>query len=234
MRLRLACLGALWLPEVPVVVARAGEAASWWHPLGCDDLGRDGLLRLGLAATRSVGLASAVALGALGLAALLALGRERLEATRSVFRTLPPVLLILPVALRWGHLGWLPLGLVLGGILALHAEPALRERFRPLREGDALHALRVLGAGPWMQLRTWAPWVGKQVLPLFPSLWLAALWAEVVLRFIGVGPGPAADSFGLLLQQELPRLVTERSPLGIASLVTVLALAAGSTTQEPA
>lgn len=234
MRLRLACLAAFLLPEVPVVVERAGQAAGWLHPLGCDDLGRDGMLRLALAATRSVGLASAVALGALGVAALLALGRARLEATRSVLRTLPPVLLILPVAQRWGHLGWLPLALVLGTILALHAEPALRERFRPLREGDALDALRVLGAGPWMQLRTWAPWGWTQVRPLFPSLWIGALWAEVVLRFIGIGPGPASDSFGLLLQQELPRLVTEWSLLGIASLVTVLALAAGGTTKEHA
>lgn len=232
MRLRLLCLAALWLPEVPVVVTRAGEAATRLHPLGCDDLGRDGLLRLILAATRSVGLASAVALGSLGVAAFLALGKDRLGATRSVLRALPPILLILPVAQRWGDLGWMPLGLVLGGILALHAEPALRERFRPLIEGDALDAMRVLGAGPWVTVRTWGPWVLNEVRPLFPSLWIAALWAEVVLRFIGVGPGPAADSFGLLLQQELPRLVTERSPLGIASLVTVLALAAGSTFKE--
>ena len=46
MRLRLAFLLALFLPELPLDPLRADLGCSWIHPLGTDALGRDGLLRL--------------------------------------------------------------------------------------------------------------------------------------------------------------------------------------------
>lgn len=48
---------------------------------------------------------------------------------------------------------------------------------------------------------------------------------EATLRLLGLGPGPQHDSLGLLLNEELPRLSTDATALGIASLVVVLALA---------
>jgi ABC-type dipeptide/oligopeptide/nickel transport system permease subunit len=223
----LALVAALWLPEVPLDLQRADLGPSLHHPLGCDGLGRDGLLRLGVGAMRSLGFATATALLALLAGAALALGGRRWQPLGSVLRTLPPVLLILPVADRFHDLGWLPLAFVLGLLLAFHAEPPLRQRFRPLLEGCALPAARVLGAGWGDLVRTWLPWVGGQLRPLFPSLWLGALWAEVLIRYLGLGPGPDADSFGLLLNQELPRLVTDPTPLGWAALGGLLGLVAG-------
>ena len=45
MRWRLAFLGALFIPELALDPFRGGLAATLWHPLGTDDLGRDALLR---------------------------------------------------------------------------------------------------------------------------------------------------------------------------------------------
>ena len=225
--LGLALLATLWLPEVPLDIRRAGLGPSPFHPLGWDGLGRDGLLRLVAGSARSLGFATSTAFLALLAGAALALGGRRWQSLGSVLRTLPPVLLILPVADRFQDLGWLPLAAVLGFLLAFHAEPPLRMRFTPLLEGPALPAARALGARRRDLVRTWLPWVGQQVWPLFPSLWLGALWAEVLIRYLGLGPGPDQDSLGLLLNQELPRLGTDPTPLGIAALALLLGLVAG-------
>jgi len=225
MRWRLACLGALLLPDLALDPFRGGLAASLRHPLGTDDLGRDALLRLALAAGRSLGFASGCALLALGLGLLLAWRGQRLRGAWSALRSLPPLLFLLPLAAALGGLPALPLGLLLGGLLAPHLEPALRTQVDGFRRSPAWAAERTLGA-PWSStLWRWAPWGWQQVAALFPSAWLAALWGEATLATLGLGPGPGHDSLGRLLAEELPRLGADPSPLGWAALATVLLLA---------
>jgi peptide/nickel transport system permease protein len=226
MRWRLVFLLALLLPELPLDPFRGDLGASWLHLLGTDALGRDGLLRLVLAGARSLGFASAVALLALCLAAVAALGAERFKGARSALRAIPPLLFLLPLAAAWGGLSWMALALLLGSLLALQLEPPLRARLEPFRRGPAWAMNRVLG-GSWLhRTRIWTPWVADQTASLFPTAWLGALWGEATLRLLGLGPGPQHDSLGLLLNQELPRLSTDGTPLGWASLMLVLALAA--------
>lgn len=226
MRWRLLFLVGLWLPELPVDPFRGDAGMSWIHPLGTDALGRDALVRLLHSGIRSLGFASAVAVLALALALAASMGKAQAPGVRSALRAVPPLLFLLPVAALVGGLGWLPLGILLAILLALQLEPPLRARLEPFTEGPAWAMNRILGGGALHQIRVWAPWALHQAEELLPSAWLGALWGEVTLRLLGLGPGPQHDSLGLLLNQELPRLSTDATPLGWASLALVLALAA--------
>jgi peptide/nickel transport system permease protein len=225
MRWRLAFLAALLLPDLALDPFRGGLPATLWHPLGTDDLGRDALLRITLAAARSLGFASACALFALGLGLLLAWRGQRFLGAWSALRSLPPLLFLLPLAATLGGLAATPLGFLLGGLIAPHLEPALRARIGHFRHSPAWAAERTLGATRPSILRRWAPWGWQQAAALFPSAWLAALWGEATLSTLGLGPGPGHDSLGRLLAEELPRLSSDPSPLGWAALATVLGLA---------
>ena len=225
MKGRLLFLLALCLPDLALDPFRGGLGSSLSHPLGTDDLGRDALLRLALASARSLGFASACALLALALGLLLALWGRRFQGGLSAVRSLPPLLFLLPLAVAWGGLSPLPMGLLLGTLAAPHLEPALRSRMDTFLHSSAWAAERTLGAPLPSTLRRWAPWGWQQVAGLFPSAWLMALWGEATLSALGLGPGPTHDSLGRLLAEELPHLPTDPTPLGWASLGVVLALA---------
>ena len=223
---RLAFLAALLLPDLALEPFRGSQPGSLRHLLGTDDLGRDALLRLLLAAARSLGFASACALLALALGTLLAWPGRCLAGAWSALRGLPPLLFLLPLAAAAGGLEPLPLELLLGTLLAPHLEPALRTRVDLFRRSPAWAAEHTLGA-PWPStLRRWAPYGWQQAAALFPSAWLAALWGEATLGALGLGPGPGHDSLGRLLAEELPRLSADPTPLAWAALTTVLLLAA--------
>jgi peptide/nickel transport system permease protein len=222
---RLSFLGALLLPELALDPFQGGLAATLRHPLGTDDLGRDALFRLALAAARSLGFASACALLALLLGLLLAWRGQRLLGVWSALRSLPPLLFLLPFAAAFGGLPILPLGLLLGVLISPHMEPALRVRMDRFRHSPAWAAERTLGASWTSTLHRWAPWGWQQAAALFPSAWLSALWGEATLSALGLGPGPGHDSLGRLLAEELPRIGSDPSPLGWGALLVVLALA---------
>lgn len=229
----LAFLVALLLPDLPVDPFAGGLPPGAHHWLGTDALGRDGLLRLGLAAARSLGFAALVGQGALALGAALALLEPRFQEARSALRAVPVLLWLLPLAAASGGLDWGSLGLLLAGLSALHAEVPLRARLASLRKGPAWALDATLGLNARDRARKWAPWILDQALPLFPSIWLGALWGEATLRLLGLGPSPQSDSLGLLLLEELPRLATDPTPLGWAALVGVLALAWSLTPESP-
>lgn len=228
MRWRLLFLLALLWPDLPLDPFQGELTASWAHPLGTDLLGRDGLLRIIHAGTRSLGLASAAALMALLLASGLALGVERLQGARSALRAIPPLLFILPLAAAWGEFDWAAFVVLLSGLLGLQLEPPLRARLDPFCKGPAWAMNRVLGGSRWHRARFWGPWVIREAAGLFPTAWVGALWGEATLRLLGLGPGAQYDSMGLLLNEELPRLPTDGTALGWASLILVLALAAST------
>lgn len=230
---RLGCLLALLLPDLALDPFQGGLGTSLRHPLGTDDLGRDALLRLGLATVRSLGFATACALGALALGLLLAWRGRRLAPAWSALRSLPPLLFLLPLAAVLGGLAWPTLGGLLALLLAPHLEPALRSWVEGFRTSPAWALERTLGASRGSTLRRWAPHAWGQLALLFPSAWLAALWGEATLSALGLGPGPGHDSLGRLLAEELPRLAADPSPLGWAALGTVLLLA-GTAAARPA
>lgn len=223
---RLGCLLALLLPDLALDPFRGGLGPSPGHPLGTDDLGRDALLRLGLATMRSLGFASACALAALALGLLLAWRGRGLASAWSALRSLPPLLFLLPLAAAFGGFSWPVLGGVLALLLAPHLEPALGTWVEGFRASPAWALERTLGASRASTLRRWGPYAWTQLALLFPSAWLAALWGEATLSALGLGPGPGHDSLGRLLAEELPRLAGDPSPLGWAALGTVLLVAA--------
>ncbi len=229
---RLVFLAALFLPEVPLDPFRGALPPALAHPLGTDELGRDALLRLALAAGRILGFASAAAqLGVLaGL--VLAAGRNRWGEARRALRALPPLLFLLPLAAAAGGLGWLPLGLLLAALLGFQLEVPLRARLEPVFQGPAWAGTGLLGATPGQRWRSWAPWLFREAEALLPSAWIAALWGEATLSALGLGPGPAHDSLGRLLGEQLPRLGTDATPLGWAALAVALGLAWCSSPRE--
>lgn len=228
MRWRLTFLGALLLPELALDPFHGGLPVSLRHPLGTDDLGRDALLRLASASAQSLGFATACALLALSLAWLIAWHGTRLRGAWSAFRSLPPLLFLLPLSAALGGLSAAPLAGLLGLLIAPHLEPALRVRLERFKHSPAWAAERLLGATWPSTIRRWAPWGWQQVSALFPAAWLSALWGEATLSALGLGPGPSHDSLGRILADELPRLGSDPSPLGWAALVVVLGFAWGS------
>jgi peptide/nickel transport system permease protein len=229
---RLLFLVALLLPEAPLDPFQGALAPGLAHPLGTDELGRDALLRLALAGGRSLGFATAAAqLGVLaGL--LLAVGKDRWGEARRALRALPPVLFLLPLAGAAGGLGWLPLGVLIAALLGLQLEVPLRARLDPLLQGPAWASTGLLGASPWQRWRSWAPCLFGEAESLLASAWIAALWGEVTLSALGLGPGPAHDSLGRLLGEEIPRLGTDPTPLGWGALAVALGLAWCSSPRE--
>lgn len=227
MKWRLIFLAALLLPEAPLHPFDGSAAAGWPHLLGTDELGRDALLRLGLAGGRSLGFASACALMALALAWALAALRPMRDIS-SALRGVPPLLLLIPLAATVGGLGWPGLACTLALLLALQLEAPLGARLDRMRATAAWANDRIQGASPLHRLRSWLPWAMAEGSALFPTAWIGALWGEATLSALGLGPGPEHDSLGRLLHEELPRLSTDPTALGWAALLLILALACTS------
>ncbi len=225
MKRRLLLLPALLLPELPLAPAQAELGASLRHWLGTDELGRDGLVRLALAGTRSAAFASLAALLAMVLALALVLFEPRFRPMRSALRAAPPLLFLLPLAEVVGGLSWAGLALLLAGLLALHLEAPLAAGLDPWLQGTAWGAERTLGAPPGSSLIRWWPFFWEKAGAQFPTAWIAALWSEATLRLLGLGPGPQHDSLGLVLQEQLPRFASGPLPLGWAALGLAVGLA---------
>ena len=229
----LLCLPALLLQELALDPFGGDAPPGFHHWLGTDALGRDAVARLLLTAAQAGGFASLCALGALLFAWLMATTETRAQSLFSALRALPALLWLIPLSSLIGGLERPLLVPLIALVLAPHLEAPLRVKAEALRRSPAWATGRLQGATRAWRLLTWAPWAAQEAGLLFPSAWLGALWTEVTLSALGLGPGPQADSFGRLLAEELPKLA-----LGAASawaaLLLVLGLAWSLSFPEPA
>jgi peptide/nickel transport system permease protein len=215
-------LPTLLLPEQALDPFQGSAVPSFHHWLGTDALGRDALLRLLLTAAQAGGFASLCAVAALAIAWLLAPTGHKTQSALSALRALPALLWLIPLASLIGGLERHLLAPLIALLLAPHLEAPLRVKAEALRRSPAWSMGRIQGAGRARRLLGWAPWVAREAGLLFPSAWLGALWTEVTLSALGLGPGPQTDSFGRLLTDELPKLA-----MGAASAWAALLLVVG-------
>lgn len=226
-------LPTLLLPELGLDPFRGGSAPSLHHGLGTDALGRDALLRVLLTAAQAGGFASACAAAALAFAWLLAATGRSMQSALSALRAMPPLLWLIPLASVVGGLERPLLALLIAILLASHLEAPLRVKAETLRRSPAWIMGRIQGATRSRRLRVWTPWATGEAAALFPTAWLGALWTEVTLSALGLGPGPQSDTFGRLLVEELPRLAMGAASAW-AALLLVLVLAWSLSFPEPA
>jgi peptide/nickel transport system permease protein len=217
------------------IVALQNRPPSLAHPLGTDPYSRDVLSRLIHGARVSLGVAFvavslSMTLGVLAGAiaglfggAIDALLMRLVDAALSI----PRLLLVIVVAALWGHLGVVPLTLLLAVTGWFGVSRLVRAETLVVREREFVLAARALGASRRRILL-------RHVLPnvMAPALVAATLaignviLLEAGLSFLGIGVRPPAASWGSIIQDGAQRV----SGLwwltlfpGLAILITVFA-----------
>jgi peptide/nickel transport system permease protein len=235
----IAILAPLLAPYDPTaqldIVGLPNRPPSLSHPLGTDPYSRDVLSRLIYGARISLGVAfSAVALsmtfgivlgafsGLVG-GAIDALIMRLVDAALSI----PRLLLVIVFASLWGHLGIVPLTLLLALTGWYGVSRLVRAETLVVREREFVLAARALGA-PRRRILL------RHVLPnvMGPGLVAATLaignviLLEAGLSFLGIGIQPPAASWGSIIQdgaQQVSELWWLTLFPGLAILVTVFA-----------
>jgi ABC-type dipeptide/oligopeptide/nickel transport system permease subunit len=206
----LLALGAPWIaPGDPVQTSwsQIRKAPSWTHPFGTDDLGRDVLSRVvwGARVSMQAGVLSILfAIGA-GVPAGLIAGYYRGVVDQAVMRLTDAWLSFPFLILAIGLVTILGPSLTNATLaIGLGATPTYIRLTRGLvlatREEDYVQGARAMGAGDLRVMR-------RHVLPNIVSSILvqatvsipAAIIAEAVLSFLGLGVQPPTPSWGTML-----------------------------------
>jgi peptide/nickel transport system permease protein len=224
------------LPDpIHMEMAQRLAPATWLHPLGRDEYGRDVASRIlwGARVSLAVALfsaaAAAIAGTLLGLIGATFRGLVELLTVRAseVILCLPPLLLALMVVALLGPGGG-TLILCLGILYAPgYARVAYAETLS-VRALDYVTAQEALGTHPIrIMLRTVLPNILPPLLVQFSLTLAAALVLESGLSFLGLGVVPPAPSWGLMIRSA--RSTMDQAPLllvwpCLALSLTVIAL----------
>jgi peptide/nickel transport system permease protein len=203
-------LGAPWLAPADPTQAnwrKVRKAPTWEHPFGTDDLGRDTLSRViwGTRISMRAGVLSILFAMALGVPAGLVAGYYRGAIDQVLMRVTDAWLSFPFLILAIGLVTILGPSLTNATLaIGLGATPTFIRLTRGLvlatREEDYVQGARAVGAG---DLRVMA----RYILPNIVSSILvqatvsipAAIIAEAVLSFLGLGVQPPAPSWGTML-----------------------------------
>ncbi len=209
-------------------------AASWLHPLGTDQLGRDTLSRLILGSQVAIEVSlGAVGLGValgvpLGLAAVTLGGwiDDVIMRVMDAVVVFPSLLVAVALAAAMGNsLGTVVLAIGVANVPWLAR--LTRSQALAVRSLDYVAAAEVAGTTPVkLMLRHILP---NSLAPLIVQSTLGmgyAVLTEAALGFIGVGVQPPTPTWGNMLQQAFPLL--DRQPIlsiapGVAIFLLVLA-----------
>jgi peptide/nickel transport system permease protein len=181
---------------------------SWAHPMGTDDLGRDGLARVlyGGRASLVIGLFSAALSVILGMTIGMVAGffggaiDETLMRITEAFQILPKLLVAVVVVSLIGS-GLTNEVLVIGLLSWPATARVIRGRVQVIRHEEFIAAAEMSGAS-WLRVLTRhvAPNVFSFLLVSASLQVASAIMSESFLSFLGLGD-PAHPSWGLLLQQ---------------------------------
>ncbi len=181
---------------------------SWAHPMGTDDLGRDGLARVlyGGRASLVIGLFSATLSVILGMTIGMVAGffggaiDEILMRITEAFQILPKLLVAVVVVSLIGS-GLTNEVLVIGLLSWPATARVIRGRVQVIRHEEYIAAAEMSGAS-WLRVleRHVAPNVLSFLLVSASLQVASAIMSESFLSFLGLGD-PAHPSWGLLLQQ---------------------------------
>jgi peptide/nickel transport system permease protein len=203
-------LGAPWIaPSDPIQTSwsQIRKAPSWAHPFGTDDLGRDMLSRVvwGTRVSMRAGVLSILFAIAVGVPTGLTAGFYRGAVDQAIMRLTDAWLSFPFLILAIGLVTILGPSLTNATLaIGLGATPTYIRLTRGLvlatREEDYVQGARAMGAG---DLRV----MGRHVLPNIVSSILvqatvsipAAIIAEAILSFLGLGVQPPTPSWGTML-----------------------------------
>src|SRR5262245_1210819 len=206
----LMAVGAPWLaPSDPVRTdwSQIRKAPSWAHPFGTDDLGRDGLSRVvwGARISMQAGVLSILLAIAVGVPTGLIAGYYGGALDQIIMRLTDAWLSFPFLILAIGLVTILGPSLTNATVaIGLGATPTYIRLTRGLVLGtqaeDYVHGARALGAGD-------ARVMARHILPNIVSSLLvqatvsvpAAIIAEAVLSFLGLGVQPPSPSWGTML-----------------------------------
>lgn len=217
------------------IVGLQNRPPSLAHPLGTDQFSRDVLSRLIYGARISLGISFAAVALSITLGVLLGAGAGLIGGAIDALLmrlvdaalSIPRLLLIIVIAALWGHLGVVPLTLLVGVTGWFGVSRLVRAETLVVREREFVLAAQALGA-PRRRI------LWRHVLPnvMGPGLVAAALGIgnvillEAGLSFLGIGVQPPAASWGSIIQDGSQR-VSDLWWLtlfpGLAILITVFA-----------
>lgn len=233
-----ALLGPLVLPD-PVVmhdVMAGARAPSAAHPLGTDPLSRDILARTVHGARVSLGIAALAVLVSvvLGTAVGAASGYLGGWADALLMRlvdaglAIPRLLMLLLLVLVWERIPLVTLAIIIGATGWLGTSRLVRGEVLRLREMEFVLAARALGASGWRIVTRHL--IPNTAGPVAVSATLGVadvILLEAGLSFLGMGVQPPTPSWGGMILEARPELLTapwtSLAP-GVAIVVTVLAV----------
>ncbi len=203
-------LGAPWLaPADPTQTdwGQVRKAPSWPHPFGTDDLGRDNLSRViwGSRISMRAGVLSILLAMSLGVPAGLISGYYRGAVDQLVMRVTDAWLSFPFLILAIGLVTILGPSLTNATLaIGLGATPTFIRLTRGLvlstREEDYVQSARAVGAGDArVMARYILPNVASSILVQATVSIPAAIIAEAILSFLGLGVQPPEPSWGTML-----------------------------------
>jgi peptide/nickel transport system permease protein len=216
--------------------------------LGADDNGRDVMVRLLYGARNSlfIGIVAALITTLLAVVAGLIAGYFRGLVDAVISRAMDvlwafPVLLLgiaIGVSLAIGGLAigpvqisgnslWIPT-LVIGSVSVVYLARPIRGQVLSLREKEFIEAARAQGAShPRILFSELLPNLSSTILVFFPILVANAILLEAALSFLGAGVQPPDPSWGTMLSDGIPLLISSPhltvAP-GLMLVLTVLSL----------
>jgi len=237
--LALAAIAAPWIvPYHPNTITESfGEAPSWSHWLGTDQIGRDQLSRLIYAArvSLSVGLGAILISSVIGTVLGLISGYYGgwidgvVMRVTDVFMSFPYIMLILVVASIVGP-GLTNIILILGLLGWPGVARLVRGNVLSVKEADYVKAAVVLGfRTPRILFRHVLPNTVAPILIYATSGVAGAILDEAALSFLGLGVQPPTPSWGNMLAsaQSLTVLTSQPwlwVPPGIMVVLSVLSI----------